>query len=134
MKLTAPPSPKSTRRNNYNELADFVIAESDGHFGEIHRDIIIDTCMAFDEVGQLIVARRDGNIIAAVYFDWLSKDTVDVKEIVVHKDYRGLKLLKSIILKGLLTYPQTKFIRFNRRKYADRASIYHFSQFFKGEL
>ena len=119
---------------DYEELADFCITHSDGHFGNIHRQIIIDTCRNFDEVGQLIVKRDHGEIVAALYFDWLPNSTVDVKELVIHRDHRNIRTLKLIILKGWSTYPQAKFIRMSRRKYHDRVSTYKIAQFFKGDL
>lgn len=123
-----------TKKVNYKEVADFAIAHSNGHFGEIDRPAIMKTCEAFDNVGRLVTVRRDGKIVCAIYFDFKWHDTADVKELIIHKKYRNLKFLKSVILKALLMFPQTQFVRFNRRKHKDRASIYHISQFFKGEL
>lgn len=118
----------------YSELADFAIAHGDGHFSELDRKAIMETCENFDKVGRLVVVRRSGKIACAMYFDFKWHDTADVKELIIHKKYRNLKFIKAFILKSLLLFPQTQFVRFNRRKHNDRASIYHISQFFKGDL
>lgn len=134
MSLIAQHSLKLTNLNNYEAIADFVIKHGEGHYGAMHRQIIIETCRNFDQVGQLFVIKKCGEIVAVTYFDWKDKDEVIIRELVVHKKHRNRRFLKSIILRGWLIYPQAQFIRYGRRKYNNRTSIYHFTQFFKGDL
>lgn len=123
-----------TSVTKYSEIADFVIRQSDGFFGEMDRIAVMETLKAFDAVGQLIVARKNDKVSCVIYFDWLSDNTIEVKEVIIHKAHRSLRYLKSVILKGLLIYSNIKFIKFGRRKYSDRTRTYSVEQFFKGEL
>lgn len=119
------------KQSKYDEIAEFAIEHSDGRFFDL--DGVRKTVQDFDRVGRLIVVRRNGIVISSCIFD-IFDNIADIKEVVIHKDYRNQNLLKLMIIRGLFSYPFIKYIRFRRRKHNNRASFYHYSQFFKGDL
>lgn len=137
MPITQPHTPSNTKpradEDRYEKIAEFAVQNSGGFYGRVHIPIIKATCKNFDKVGRLITVSRGGDITAVCYFDLETWNTAFVHDIIIKKENRGRKMLKSIIVRALMTYPQIRKVRFESRKHGG-IRTYDIKDFFKGDL
>lgn len=105
-----------------SEIADFIIKYGKGLYEEYERSLIesyIDEHIGF---GTLLVIRdKQKRIVSAVRWNWATRDTAKILDLVIRPDYRNKALLRDMLIRCKLAMPQLKYISFHRKR-ANRLS------------
>lgn len=105
-----------------NEIADFVIENSDGLYGMDAHEHIASYAYVHSIYGTLMVARLKGKIVSVCRWNWVGEGHAKVLDLIIRPDFRHKQVAKDMILKAKMAMPQLKRISFQRKKYAMRAS------------
>ena len=114
-----------------NEIADFVVANSDGLYNESDKAHIATYAGLHIKFGTLIVVRDKGDIIGVCRWNWVSPFHAKILDLIIRPDFRHKQISRNMLLKAKKAWPSLEHISFQRKKYAMRASSIEFSRWLK---
>lgn len=118
-------------QNECNEIADFILENSDGLYGMDAHVQISSYAYVHSIYGTLMIVRLRGEIVAVCRWNWLTNSHAKILDLIIRPDYRNKQVAKDMILKAKMAMPQLKQISFQRKKYAMRASGIEVSRWLK---
>jgi len=103
------------------ELTDFVLEHDD--LNKQPRKELLSYFQAKIKHGQLYIVRDKAQIIALIEWRLVKKDTAEIENVVIHKQYRNKRLPNLLRKEGRLVYPFVKYIEFTRRNHTLRRKL-----------
>lgn len=114
------------------EIVDFVIAQSEGLYHNLQRPQIESFIEMHIGFHTLMVVRSDGKIIGVCRWNWIDNHSVNILDLIIHKNFRRKSVMKSMLVNGLIEYPWIKTMKFSRKKYNHRETSIMVKDFFGG--
>jgi N-acetylglutamate synthase-like GNAT family acetyltransferase len=97
------------------DITDFVLKY--GLYQGVSRNQIEDYVEKHMNYGTILTARDKGKIIGVCRWNSDDPQVLNVLDLIIHPDYRNKRVLKSMLIQGLLNYPWYKYIKFHRKKH-----------------
>lgn len=107
------------RKDNVPEIVDFVLRYAP-YYGEFNREEIEAHCRQHLIYGTLATLRFKGKLIAMARWNWVSQDTMEILDVVVHPAHRGVRTLRAFALKVKQAIPHWNHFVYHRAKYPTR--------------
>jgi len=114
-----------------NEVADFVVENSDGLYGSDAHAHIAQYAYVHSIYGTLMVVRKSGAIVAVCRWNWLSSGEAKIIDLIIREDFRNKQVARDMLLKAKMAMPRLEHISFQRKKYAMRVSGFPISRWLK---
>lgn len=113
------------------EIADFVIRYSDGLYNESERSAVEGYVKIHINYSTIMLIRdMDGKIVAVCRWNWLEWDRARVLDLIIRPDFRNGKVLRDMLLRAKLQFPQLKTLTFFRKNGGSlRSSTYLVNKF-----
>lgn len=99
------------------EAADFVLLYGGGLYTAAQRPIIEEFIERHMGYGTLMIVRIKGEIVGMARYNFPEWDTVTILDLIIRPDHRNRTVMKSMLIQGLMTFPQVKRMSFKRKKH-----------------
>lgn len=99
-----------------DEIAQFVIKNSDGIYKESERVHIATYADIHMKYGTLMVVRDKGEIVAVCRWNMPEVGHATILDLVVRPDFRHKHLIKTMLLRAKMAMPELETISFQRDK------------------
>ena len=67
--------------------------------------------------GTMMVCWDKGSIVAIVRWNWKTRTSAQILDLIIHPDYRNKRIMQSILVRAMVAYPWLKTISFHRKKH-----------------
>ena len=114
-----------------NEIADFVVENSDGLYTVNDHAHIASYAYLHAVYGTLMVVRYLGEIIGVCRWNWTGSHDAKVLDLIIRPDFRNKQVSRDMLLKAKMALPGLERISFQRKKYAMRQSGFPVSRWLK---
>lgn len=102
--------------NEAHEIVEFIYQHGDGLYTlSAYADLLkaVDKHLKYKTI---VVLRDNKGITAIVRYNWQDKSTIFVIDAITRKDKRSARFMYEVMVKGLNTVPNCKYIWFHRGK------------------
>lgn len=98
-----------------DEIIEFVLSNTNGHYRRLPAEEFIDTIEKHIEYGTFMQVRDDKGLAAIARWNWTAEDEVKILDCVVRKDMRSPRMVRYLINLGFKNNKKAKYMRYDRQ-------------------